>query len=132
MNLHSIVRGAITAVNADVTATLRRSSGYAISPDGTQIPAYTDTTGIVVQVQAVSSSDIRQLDGLNIQGIRRVAYLNGSAMGIVRNLQVGGDLFVFPTGTMPEGDIWLVAHVMEQWGPGSEWCKCALVLQAGA
>jgi hypothetical protein len=132
MNLHGIVRGAITVVNQDVLATLRRSTGYTISPDGTQIPAYADTPDIAVQVQAASSDDIRQLDGLNIQGIRRVAYLNGSAMGVVRNLQVGGDLFIFPAGVLPEGDTWLVAHVMEQWGPGSEWCKVALVLQAGS
>ena len=129
MNLHAIVRGAITVVNADVAATLRRSTGFTIQPDGTQVPDYTDVTGVPVQAQALSYQDLRQLDGLNIQGVRRAAYLNGAAMGIVRNLQIGGDLFIFPAGTMPEGDTWLVAYVLEQWGPGPEWCKVALTLQ---
>ncbi len=132
MNLHAIVRGAITVVNPDVPATLRRSSGFTIAPDGTQVPEYVDVQGVPVQVQALSFQDLHQLDGLNIQGVRRAVYLNGAAMGIVRNLQVGGDLFIFPAGVLPEGDTWLVAHVLEQWGPGPEWCKCALTLQAGA
>lgn len=110
-------------------ATIRRSTGYDIAPDGTQVPGYVDVPGIAVQVQALSFSDIHQLDGLNIQGTRRAVYLNGAAMGVVRNLQVGGDLFIFPEGTMPEGTVWLVAHVLEQWGPGAEWCKCAITLQ---
>lgn len=129
MNLHAIVRGAITTVNQDVPATLRRSNGYVINPDGTQVPGYTDVPGIPVQVQALSFQDLHQLDGLNIQGVRRALYLNGSAMGVVRNLQVGGDLFIFADGILPEGNTWLVAHVLEQWGPGAEWCKCVITLQ---
>lgn len=132
MNLHGIVRSAITAVNPDVTATLRRSNGYSTLSDGTQVPAYTEVAGIVVQVQALTYSDLQHLDGLNIQGVRRAIYLNGAAMGVVRNLQVGGDVFVFPAGTMPEGSVWLVAHIIEQWGPGAEWCKACITTQNGA
>lgn len=132
MNLHAVVRGAITTVNQDVPATLRRSTGYTTNPDGTQVPAYTDIPGIPVQVQALSYMDLKNIEGLNIQGVRRACYLNGAAMAVVRNLQVGGDLFIFADGTIPEGNVWLVAHVLEQWGPGPEWCKCVLTLQVGS
>lgn len=132
MNLHSIVRGAITAVNADVAATLRRSNGFTTQPDGTQVPSYTDVPGIAVQVQALSGDDLKHIDGLNIQGVKRVAYLNGAALAIVRNLQFGGDLFIFEEGVIPEGTTWLVTQSLEQWGPGAEWSKVLLVLQNGS
>lgn len=132
MNLHAIVRGAITTVNSDVVATLRRSAGYTTLPDGTQVPSYTDTAGIVLQVQALSGEDLKHIDGLNIQGIKRVAYLNGAAFPIVRNLQFGGDLFVFAPGVIPEGTTWLVTQSLEQWGPGAEWSKVLILLQNGA
>ena len=128
MNLHGIVRGAITTVNPDVAVNVRRSTGFIIEPDGEQVPSYIDLP-ITVQVQALTYQDLKQLDGVNINGTRRAVYLNGAAMGVVRNLQVGGDLFVFPAGTLPEGDTWLVAYVLEQW---PDWCKCALTLQNGA
>ncbi len=131
MNLHAIVRGAITTVNPDVVATYRRSTGYTTAADGRQVPAYTDVPNVPVQVQALSFQDLQHLSGLNIQGVRRALYLYGTAMGVVRNLQRGGDLFVFAPGILPEGTTWLVAHVIEQWGPGAEWCKACITLQNG-
>ncbi|MGJ2639729.1 hypothetical protein ACR8HR_22510 [Salmonella enterica subsp. enterica serovar Paratyphi A] len=125
MNLHGIVAPAIGAVNPFVPATLRRSTGYTTAPDGSQIPAYSDFA-ISVQVQALTSPDLRLLDGLNIQGVGRAVYLNGVAMGVVRNVNAGGDLFVFPAGLLPEGNIWLAAHVLERW---PDWSKVALSLQ---
>ena len=129
MNLHGIVSGAIATVNPFVTATLKRSAGYTTAPDGTRTPAFNDMPGIPVQVQALTYSDLQHLDGLNIQGVRRAVYLNGAAMAVVRPLQAGGDLFVFPDCTLPEGNTWLVAYVLEAW---PDWCKCALTLQTGA
>ncbi len=127
MNLHGIVTPAISAVNPLVAATLRRSNGYTIAADGTQIPAYTDTV-IMVQVQALTFSDLQHLNGLNIQGVRRAVYLNGSALGVVRNLRVGGDLMIFAPGALVEGTTWLVAHVLEEW---PDWYKVAITLQVG-
>lgn len=128
MDLHGIVRGAITSVNPDVSAILRRSTGYTVDADFQQVPTYQDLP-ISAQVQALSYQDLRQIDGLNINGTRRAVYLSGSAMATVRNLQAGGDLVVFPVGTLPGGDIWLVAYVLEQW---PDWAKCVLTLQNGA
>lgn len=125
MNLHGIVAPAIGAVNPFVPVTLKRSNGYTIEPDGTQVPSYVDVS-LSVQVQALSFSDLQQLDGLNIQGVRRAVYLDGPAMGVVRNIGAGGDLFAFPPGTFPEGDLWLAAHVLERW---PDWSKVAITLQ---
>lgn len=129
MNLHGIVSGAIATINPFVLATLKQSAGYTTASDGTRTPQYTEVPDLSVQVQALSYSDIQHLDGLNIQGVRRAVYLNGAAMAVVRPLQKGGDLFVFPSGTLPEGNTWLVAYVLEAW---PDWCKCAITLQNGA
>lgn len=130
MNLHAIVRGAITTVNPDVYCTVRRSTGVSTTQaDGVQVPGYADTPNVPVQVQALTYSDLMKLDALNIQGVRRAVYLNGAVMGLVRVASRGGDLLIFPTGTLPEGDVWLCAQSLEQW---PDWCKVAITLQNGS
>lgn len=128
MNLHGIVAPAIGIVNPFVSATVKRSAGYTILPDGNRVPAYTEFPARV-QVQALTYTDITRLDSQNIQGVRRAIYLNGAVMGIVRVDERGGDLIVFPAGTLPEGNIWLAAHVLEAW---PDWCKVAITLQNGS
>lgn len=125
------MRGAITTVNQDVPATLRRSTGYTTLPDGTQVPAYTDIPGIPVQVQALSYMDLKNIEGLNIQNAKRAVYLNGAAMAVIRNLQFGGDLLIFEDGVLPESNTWLVTQSLEQWGPGAEWSKILITAQIG-
>lgn len=121
MNLHQIVSGAIGAINPFQTATVEYSSGYATSPDGSQVPQYTTVTGVQVQVQALSAKEIQHLDSLNIQGVMRAIYLNGDVQGVDRPLGKGGDLFTLPTGK------WLATTVLETWDGG--WCKVAVTLQ---
>lgn len=129
MNLHGIASGIIGAVNPFVTVTLRRSTGYTTSPDGDRVPTYTQISGVQVQVQALSYSDIQQMDSLNIQGVRRAIYVGSEVEGLVRVGKEGGDLLTFPTGALPEGDIWLAAHVLEAW---PTWRKVAITLQNGS
>lgn len=127
MNLHSLVAPLITAVNPSVSAVIKRSTGWTSNPDGTRTPAYEQVPGLVqLQVQALTYNDIVHLDGLNIQGIRRAIYANGFYASIIRNLQVGGDLIIFPPGLMPEGQVWLLAQGLETW---PDWCKFAVTLQ---
>ena len=64
------------------------------------------------------------LDGLNIQGIRRAIYLNGTVDGINRINRQGGDLIKIASG--PNKGTWLVALVLEQF---PDWAKCAVTLQ---
>jgi hypothetical protein len=106
MNLHGIVAPAIATVNPFVSAIRRRSTGSTTQADGIQVPSFADTT-ISVQVQALTADNLRQLEGLNIQGAHRAIYANGSILGVVRVAAKGGDLIVFAPGTLPEGDTWL-------------------------
>lgn len=128
MNLHGIVSGAIGAVNPFVSATVQRSTGYTTNSDGSRVPTYT-TFQISAQVQSLSYTDLIKLDALNITGKRRKIYLSGDVEGIIRADQRGGDLIVFPTGTLPEGNTWLAAYVLENW---PDWVSVAITLQDGS
>lgn len=125
MNLHGIVSGAIGTVNPFVLATVQRSTGYTTNADGLRTPTYT-TFEISAQVQSLTYTDLVKLDSLNITGIRRAMYVSGDVEGIIRAGQQGGDLVIFPDGTLPEGNTWLCAYVLEHWAP---WVKVALTLQ---
>ncbi len=132
MNLHAIVSGAIGTVNPFVTATIQRSNGeYTTLPDGSRVPSYGDSITASVQVQALTADEIKHLDGLNIQGVRRAIYLTGAVASLVRDQNEGGDLIQFAAGTFPEGDVWLIAIVLEAWSQ-SNWVKAAITLQNGA
>lgn len=119
MNLHGIVSAAIGSVNPFTPAVLRQSTGYTTAPDGTQVPSYTDTP-LMVQVQAFSTDELRQLDGLNIQGNSTSIYVGGNWNGIIRTERQGGDLVVM------KGQTWLVVKVLEDW---PDWTRLAIVLQ---
>lgn len=121
MNIHNLVRGAIGSINPDTAATLYRSSGYATSPDGKQVPQYAPPATVRAQVQDLNQRDIQHLLSLNVQGSQRVIYLNGALNGIVRVQSKGGDLVV-----LGNGEVWLVTAVLEQW---PDWCKVAVTLQ---
>jgi hypothetical protein len=127
VNLHSIVAPVIGAINPNQTVTLMQSTGFATNADFSRTPTYS-AISMGAQVQGLSSDNIRLLNGLGIQGVRRKAYLWGAWTGMVRGLQKGNDLVVFPDGSM-----WKVAYVFEDYGHGvsgtSGWCSVALVLQ---
>lgn len=124
LNLHSAVRGAITAVNPDVLATWRISSGYTTAADGAQTPTYTDVTGVRVQVQAMTGRDLQHQDMQNTQGVVRSVYMWGDGQGVVRGNAKGGDLLAFGGAT------WKVCAVLETWAPDSTgFCKLGVVLQ---
>jgi hypothetical protein len=134
MNLHSIVAGAISAVNPFISATRRRSTGYTTNAAGQRIPTFSNVP-VTLQIQALTYTDLTHLDALNIQGMRRAVYMQGVAAGLVRVGQQGGDLIVFPSGTLSEGDVWLVAHILESWNDGSgnfAWVKYCITLQDGS
>jgi hypothetical protein len=83
---------------------------------------------MAAQIQGLQSDDIRILNGLGIQGYKRKLYLWGAWNGLVRGLQKGNDLIVFPDGTE-----WKVMYCFEDFGHGltgrSGWCSIAVVLQ---
>lgn len=122
MNLHGIVSGIISTVNPMITATLEQSTGYTTNDDGTQVPSYAAPVRASVQVQALSSDELRLVEGLNQQGNKQAVYLNGNWQGLVRPDRRGGDLLKI------NGDTYLVLTVLENW---PDWTKLAVVLQNG-
>lgn len=125
VNLRVAANALTRGINPNVAAELWHSTGSTKSASSKRTPVY-DKSPIVVQAQALSYSDLAQLDGLNIQGVRRAIYANAQVMAIVRVQLQGGDLIVFPAGTFPEGTTWLAAHTLERW---PTWCKIAITLQ---
>ncbi|MDS0801716.1 hypothetical protein [Burkholderia cenocepacia] len=129
MNLHGIVSGVIGTVNPFVPVTLQQSAGYTTAPDGARTPTYSASPQ-TVQVQALSAKEIQHLDGLNIQGVLRKAYLNGDWRGVYRATNQGGDLLQFAAvAGVPaslQGTTWKVVQVFETW---PDWCALAIQLQ---
>lgn len=126
MNLHSIVAPVISAINPNLLCSLQASTGYA-TVNFVQTPTYAAPVQVQVQLQALSWSDLKQLDGLNIVGTRKAAYIYGAWFGEQRSTSKGGDLL-----TTPDGQVWLVAYVLENWDITANWTKVCLTLQDGS
>ncbi len=131
MNLHAIVSPIIAAINPMLPVTVQISDGLTTAPDGSRAPTYAAEYQARAQVQAMSSRDLRQVAGINLQGTMVGIYLSGDIEGIVRPLAKGGDLITFP-----DGSVYLVSVALENWGaanvPAEMWSKVACILQNGA
>jgi len=127
LNLHNMVRGVVTAVNSDITATLRRNTGYTTGANGKQVPAYADTTG-QVQVQALGPLELKHMNDMNIQGIARKVYMYGDWGGPIRADATGGDLLMFPRTKGGPAVAWKIVTTFETW-TDSGWCAVGVVLQ---
>jgi hypothetical protein len=120
MDLRGIANGVTASVNPNITVTVKRSTGYAIGAGRKQVPSYAAPVSGPGQLQAMSADDIKQLDGLNIQGTIKAIYLRGVLAGVVRPDSTGGDI------VEEGGRTWLVVKVLESW---PNWTKAAIVLQ---
>lgn len=127
MDLHRIAAGAVAAVNPFVLATVRSSTGYTTDDAYEQAPSYANTQAYV-QVQMLSGPELRQMDLINIQGVKRKLYLEGNWSGLVRDTSKGGDLILF--GANAPGDLanstWLFAVIFESW---PDWTAAGIVRQ---
>ncbi|WP_277963897.1 hypothetical protein [Pseudomonas sp. RIT-To-2] len=119
MNLHGIVSGAVGTVNPFVSGTMRVSTGYTTSGSGSRTPTYSDT-GVSVQLQALGYKDLQQIDGLNLQGVVKAAYVKGNFNGVNRPKKQGGDVLIIGA------DTWLIVQPLEEW---PDWCKFVINLQ---
>ena len=127
MDLRGLANGVTTTVNPNQTVTVLRSTGYTIGAGAKQVPSYAAPVSGPAQIQALDADDIKQLDGLNIQGTIRAIYLRGTLAGVMRPNQTGGDLVTIaaPAPVALRGT-WLVVKVLESW---PDWAKAAIVLQ---
>lgn len=121
MNLHSIVSGMINTVNPEIPVVIRVSTGNTTNPDGTRTPNYASPITVSGQVQELSAKELHQTDGLNLAGVNRSLYINGTIDGVTRVTLKGGDIIVLPDNT-----VWLVVSVPESW---PDWSRAIIVLQ---
>lgn len=120
MDLRGIANGVTSTVNPNIIVTVLRSTGYTIGAGRKQVPSYATPITGPGQVQALDGDDLKQLDGLNIQGTIRAIYLRGALAGVIRPDGTGGDIIEIGA------DKWLVVKVLESW---PNWTKAAIVLQ---
>lgn len=120
MDLRGIANGVTSTVNPNQTVTVLRSTGYTIGAGRRQVPGYAAPITGPGQIQALDANDIKQLDGLNVQGTIRAIYLRGVLAGVIRPDGTGGDIVQI------DGQTWLVVKVLEGW---PTWTKAAIVLQ---
>lgn len=127
MDLRGLANGMTSTINPNETVTVLRSTGFTTGAGVKQVPSYATPVSGPAQIQALDADDLKQLDGLNIQGTIRAIYLRGTLAGVVRPNQTGGDLVTIaaPAPVALRGN-WLVVKVLESW---SDWTKAAIVLQ---
>jgi hypothetical protein len=122
VDLRGIANGVTSSVNPNEIVTVTRSTGYTLGSGAKQVPSYAAPISGPANVQALDSDDLKQLDGLNIQGVLKAIYLRGVLAGVIRPNQTGGDIVKRNNGT----ETWLVVKVLETW---PNWTKAVIVLQ---
>lgn len=121
MDLNGLASPVVDSVNPNVAVTVQASVGYSNTGPGLrQVPAYADPISGFAQVQALSNSELRQAQGLNIQGAIRKIYIRGALYGVIRPQLKGGDLIGIGD------DVWLVVMTLELW---PTWTSAMIVLQ---
>lgn len=108
-------------VNPRTQALIRISTGSTDNADGTPNVQY-ETTIIEIEVQALTSEDLKQVENINQQADMRAVYLFGAAKALNRPLQIGGDILTF------YGSDWLITQSLEDWG-NNEWSKVVVTRQ---
>lgn len=126
MNLRALANPFTQVVNQNISIPWIQSTGYTTDDNGKRTPTTTTVTAMG-QVQAVSGSDLRHMDMLNVTGVMRSVYWYGNLQGVVRVDQQGGDILQFPE--VPGGPVrnWLVSQVVETW---PDWSHVIVTLQA--
>ena len=121
INLRGMANNAIQVINANQTITMTKQTGYTTADDGSRTPITISITLVASQVQPLSSSELRQIEGLNISTESRGIYFYGESHGVLRAGQNDGDKI-----TLADGTRWIVVQVLEQW---IDWAKVAVARQ---
>lgn len=126
MDLRAIANSCSVVINPNVTVSLRASTGSAIV-NYRQVPAYAPDVVGPAQIQALDGSDLKQIEGLNIQGDLRAIYIRGLLRSVLRPAQVGGDLIIIAAPAPAElVGTWLITKMLETW---PLWAKAVIVRQ---
>lgn len=121
LDMHGIVRGAITQVNDDVPATWYSSTGFT-NTQGIVTPTFS-VTSITVQVQAKDHSGLVHERALNYSTDFTTVYAFGNLADLGRPDGQGGDILNIG------GKWWMVTRVNEWW---PTWCSVEVTRQLNA
>jgi hypothetical protein len=127
MQLRQIANKLSSTVNPNITVSLQTSAGWTPGPGQRQTPKYNQPISGPAQIQALDNSDLKQIEGLNIQGALRALYMYGSLAGVIRPDSKGGDLITI-SSPAPAAlcGTWLTSKVLESW---PDWTKIVIVKQ---
>lgn len=119
MNLHRLVRTAITSVAPDRTVYRLPCLGQTTGPDYQVLPVYGPCEAVTAQIQPVSDKTLQWLVQSRQNTIWRDMYIYGLSAGLDRAEGLGGDLYYF------DGAEWQVDQVLEDWRAvgGDGWTK---------
>lgn len=120
MNLHGIVRNAITSVNPDQTVMLLQATGQQVVSYQQQ-PLFAPAVAVKAQVQPVNDKALQWLLQSRQNSIWRDCYLYGAVTGLERATARGGDFLYF------EGYEWQVDQVLEAWNETAGWTKVRVI-----
>lgn len=121
MDLQGLANPVAEVVNPNIVVSIQVSTGYTNTGRGLrQVPTYAAPITGFAQVQELTSSELRQAEGMNLQGVMRSIYFRGALNGVIRPDSKGGDLVTIA------GQVWLVAKTLELW---PTWAKALIVLQ---
>ena len=121
LNIFGAAGNVCVAVNPHIVVPIRFSTGSTDSLNGSPVLTYS-TASVEVEIQAVSSEDLKQIENISQQADMRSVYVFGVLNALNRPLQVGGDILTF------YGSDWLVTQQLEEWGDG-EWTKVLVTRQ---
>ncbi|EPB4504089.1 hypothetical protein ACRJ4Z_004058 [Yersinia enterocolitica] len=85
-----------------------------------QVPKYLPDVPVTIQLQPLSTGDLKHVDGLNITGLLKSIHVDGNFYGVNREKVLGGDLFIIGN------EEWLVIEPLELW---PQWCRLLVQLQ---
>ena len=130
LNLHALVRTAVTALHPDEAVTLYQATGQT-NTLGRLAPTYAAPQTVQAQIQSLSAEDLAHVEEASRTEIARKAYLFAPdaalpPAGIVRPLARGGDMLERADGTW-----WLVTGIMEDF-TASGWVCVSMTQQIDA
>ena len=126
IDLHDLVRGAITAVHPDAAVTVLLPLPFTVDQYGEQQPQYQAAVTMTAQSQPTPEKAVQFLRMQRENSIWRDFYFYGLVPGLSRADEWGGALLYWA------GYEWLVDQVLEDWADGTDgvnWCKVRAIRQ---
>ena len=119
LRVRKIANSMTRAVNENIEALLKVSTGYTVSESGDQIPTYT-VQPKQLQPQSMNTAELEHIGFANQQGQFMSVYADGMIPAIRRGLQLGTTMVVL----IPYGEVdpteWQVKMVTESF---NDWCR---------